>query len=74
MDSYPLRQLLARQHSHREWGVVYTGMYVDDGELRCPLCGCDFLRDAVNVLDRKITVFNLKKMQEKDDESRSRPD
>jgi hypothetical protein len=49
-------------------------MYVDDGELQCPWCGCDFLRDAVSMLDRKMTVFDEKMMQEADDESRTRPD
>lgn len=74
MDSRQLRQLLAKTHSHRDWNIVYTGMYVDDGELQCPWCGCDFLRDAVSTLDRKMTMFNLKKLQEADEQPCSRPD
>lgn len=73
-DSIPLRRLLAKQHSHRDWGLSFVRLYTDDGELQCPVCGCDFLRDSVTMLDRKITVFNLKKLQEIDDQSRSRPD
>lgn len=73
MDSQHLRQLLARRHSHREWDIVYTGMYIDDGELQCPYCGCDFLRDSASMLDRKMTVFDLRMAQE-NDKSRSRSD
>lgn len=69
MESRALRLLLARRHSHRDWGIVYTGMYVDDGELQCPYCGCDFLRDSVSMLDRKMEVFDLKMAQKADDKS-----
>jgi aerobic-type carbon monoxide dehydrogenase small subunit (CoxS/CutS family) len=72
MDSQHLRHLLAKRHSHRDWNILYTGMYVDDGELQCPYCGCDFLRDAVSMLDRKMAVFDEKMMQEKHDKSRTR--
>ncbi len=73
-DDYMLRVLLAREHNHRVWNIVYTGMYVDDGELQCPYCGCDFMRDTPGALGRKIHDFNIKKLKEQDDESRSRPD
>lgn len=72
MDSQYLRHLLAKRHSHRDWNILYTGMYVDDGELQCPYCGCDFLRDPVGVLDQKMTAFDEKMMQEKNDKPRSR--
>ena len=64
MESLQLRQLLAKYHNHRDWGILYTNMYYDDGELQCPHCGCDFLRDPAGLLDHKITVFNLKKYNE----------
>ena len=52
-----LRELLAHQHQHfNETGT----MYVDDGELQCSLCGCDFRRDSADTLLSKITGYNLK--------------
>jgi hypothetical protein len=69
MESLNLRQLLARRHSHRDWGILYTGMYVDSGELQCPYCQCDFLRDDVTVLNKKMTAFDIKMLNDK---SRSR--
>lgn len=73
-DEYKLRVLLARSHNHHEFNIVYTGMYIDDGELQCPWCGCDFIRDTPGALQRKIHDFNIKKLKEQDDESRTGSD
>lgn len=68
-----LRRLLASAHNHHAFGIVYTGMYVDDGELQCAWCGCDFMRDSPEILHKKIQDFNHKKLKEQDEQSRSGP-
>ena len=63
-EEYKLRVLLARAHNHRRFGINYTGMYEDDGELQCPHCGCDFMRDEAGALQNKMHNFNLKMLRE----------
>lgn len=54
-----LRELLAIQHRHQNI-EGYSYMYYDDGELQCGACGCDFLRDTAEVLNKKIRTYNIK--------------
>lgn len=63
-EEYKLRVLLARGHSHHRFGINYTDMYLDDGELQCGHCMCDFMRDSAGTLQNKMHNFNLKMLKE----------
>lgn len=63
-EEYKLRVLLARGHSHHTFGIPYNGMYMDDGELQCPYCSCDFMRDSAEVMQNKMHNFNLRMLKE----------
>jgi hypothetical protein len=41
-----LRQMLCLRHG-------CTSLYLDDGELQCSTCGIDFLRDPIDVIEKK---------------------
>lgn len=53
-----LRLMLALSHTH--YNNFNNYMYYDDGELSCNECGCDFKHDSVDLLQSKITAYNVK--------------
>lgn len=54
-----LRMLLAINH-----GCGCVQMYVDDGELQCPICHVDFKRDPVAMIQEKFNALAEKRMKE----------
>lgn len=48
-----LRELLALRHN---CGKAY--LYMDDGELQCPGCGVDFLRDTPEQIRQRLVAAN----------------
>ena len=52
-----LRKLLALGHGCR------SALYGDDGELQCHECGCDFRRNSVEVIERRIFERNLRRVE-----------
>ena len=53
-----LRYMLARAHDgagHRIYG--------DDGELQCPVCWIDFVRDSAHEIQRKLEEAGMRELQ-----------
>lgn len=46
-----LRNMLFMQHRHNGSSSC---LYGDDNEMQCGVCHCDFVRDTVDVLKKKI--------------------
>lgn len=44
---------------HRHGGKS-ANLYGDDGEMQCSQCFCDFVRDSVDDMEKKIGDFNMR--------------
>jgi hypothetical protein len=53
-DELTLRKLLWLRH-----GCDLSALYGDDGELQCHICKIDFLRDAVDYINKRFYEIGL---------------
>ena len=53
-----LRYMLARAHD----GTGHR-LYGDDGELQCPTCWIDFVRDPAHEIQRKLEEAGMRELQ-----------